>query len=94
MVAQIGGFLGRKGDGDPGATVLWRGLDKLAFITDAFRIFHPTLSSRIIPSWERGSLLPGCRGTKPFRIYDEALDLSRRLVTQGGKYDGSLTFTL
>jgi len=29
MVAQIGGFLGRKGDGDAGATVLWRGLDKL-----------------------------------------------------------------
>ena len=45
MVAQIGGFLGRKGDGDPGATVLWRGLDKLAFITDAFRIFHPALPS-------------------------------------------------
>jgi len=45
MVAQIGGFLGRKGDGDPGATVLWRGLDKLAFITDTFRIFHPALPS-------------------------------------------------
>jgi hypothetical protein len=25
MVAKIGGFLGRKGDGHPGATVLWRG---------------------------------------------------------------------
>lgn len=45
MVAQIGGFLGRKGDGEPGATVLWRGLDKLSFITDAFRIFHPALPS-------------------------------------------------
>ena len=43
MVAQIGGFLARKGDGDPGATVLWRGLDKLSFITDTFRLFHPAL---------------------------------------------------
>ena len=41
MVAKIGGFLGRKGDGHPGATVLWHGLDKLAFITDTLRIFHP-----------------------------------------------------
>ena len=40
-VAKIGGFLGRKGDGSPGATVLWHGLDKLAFITDTLRIFHP-----------------------------------------------------
>ncbi len=43
MVAKIGGFLGRKGDGNPGTTTLWRGLDKLAFITDTFRIFHPAL---------------------------------------------------
>jgi len=43
MVAQIGGFLGRKRDGHPGATVLWRGLDKLSFITDTFRLFHPAL---------------------------------------------------
>jgi len=43
MVAKLGGFLGRKGDGHPGATVLWRGLDRLAFITDTYRIFHPAL---------------------------------------------------
>lgn len=43
MVAKIGGFLGRKNDKDPGATVLWRGLDKLAYITDTFRIFYPAL---------------------------------------------------
>lgn len=45
MVAKIGGFLGRKSDGHPGATVLWRGLDKLGFITDTFRLFHPALPS-------------------------------------------------
>lgn len=45
MVAKIGGFLGRKADGDPGATVLWRGLDKLAYITDTFLVFHPAMPS-------------------------------------------------
>jgi hypothetical protein len=40
-LAKLGGFIGRKGDGDPGPTPLWRGLDKLHFITETFRIFHP-----------------------------------------------------
>jgi len=43
MVAKLGGFVGRKGDGHPGTTVLWRGLDKLAFITDTYTIFLPAL---------------------------------------------------
>ena len=28
-IAQLGGFLGRKGDGEPGVKVLWRGLIRL-----------------------------------------------------------------
>ncbi|NES70158.1 MAG: IS4 family transposase, partial [Okeania sp. SIO2D1] len=28
-IAQLGGFLGRKGDGSPGVKVLWRGLSRL-----------------------------------------------------------------
>jgi len=43
MVAKLGGFLGRKGDGHPGATVLWRGLNRLADITETFAIFHPSI---------------------------------------------------
>ncbi len=43
MVAKLGGFLGRKGDGHPGATVLWRGLNRLADITETFTIFHPSI---------------------------------------------------
>jgi hypothetical protein len=35
--------LGRKGDGHPGATTLWRGLDRLADITSTFAIFHPSI---------------------------------------------------
>lgn len=29
MIASLGGFLGRKGDGEPGNTTLWRGLQRL-----------------------------------------------------------------
>ena len=29
IIAQLGGFLGRKHDGDPGPVVLWRGLKSL-----------------------------------------------------------------
>lgn len=45
MVAKLGGFLGRAGDGHPGATHLWLGLDHLAFVTDTFRIFHSACPS-------------------------------------------------
>jgi hypothetical protein len=43
MVAQLGGFLGRRGDGHPGATVLWRGLNRLTDITETFTLFYPSL---------------------------------------------------
>jgi hypothetical protein len=37
MVATLGGFLGRKGDGEPGATTLWRGLQYLDGIADMWK---------------------------------------------------------
>ena len=40
-IAQLGGFLGRKHDGEPGVQVLWRGLQRLNDIAPAFQIFHP-----------------------------------------------------
>ncbi len=45
MVASLGGFLGRKGDGEPGTKSLWIGLQRLDDITDmwkiAMRVFAP-----------------------------------------------------
>jgi hypothetical protein len=38
-IAKLGGFLGRKGDGEPGAEVLWRGLHSLREITLAYIVF-------------------------------------------------------
>jgi len=43
MVASLGGFLGRKRDGEPGTITLWRGLTKLQVITDTYLLFLPHL---------------------------------------------------
>jgi hypothetical protein len=40
-IAQLGGFLGRKGDGAPGVTVLWRGFQHLVDLTTMYRIMRP-----------------------------------------------------
>lgn len=39
-LAQLGGFLGRKGDGEPGVKVLWRGYARLQDLADAWLIFR------------------------------------------------------
>lgn len=39
-IAKLGGFVGRKGDGYPGVTVIWRGLQRLNDITEAWYIFN------------------------------------------------------
>lgn len=39
-IAKLGGFIDRKGDGYPGVTVIWRGLQRLNDITEAWYIFH------------------------------------------------------
>jgi len=38
-VAQLGGFLGRRSDGHPGAMTLWRGLQRLNDFTRAYLLF-------------------------------------------------------
>jgi hypothetical protein len=38
QIAQLGGFLGRKGDGDPGVTVLWRGLRRLSDLLAGYHL--------------------------------------------------------
>jgi len=39
-IAQLGGFLGRKGDGDPGPITIWRGLLRLHDITKCWELFN------------------------------------------------------
>lgn len=40
-LAQLGGFLARRHDGQPGVTVIWRGWRRLADIASSWLIFHP-----------------------------------------------------
>jgi Transposase DNA-binding/Transposase Tn5 dimerisation domain len=40
-IAQLGGFLGRKSDGEPGAQVLWRGFQRLPDLTLMFAVMSP-----------------------------------------------------
>ena len=37
-IARLGGFLGRKGDGEPGVKVVWRGLRRLAELVAGYRL--------------------------------------------------------
>ena len=40
LLGQLGGHLGRNGDGHPGTEVLWRGMTRLADIRLAYEIYH------------------------------------------------------
>lgn len=41
-IAQLGGFLARKSDGEPGTKTLWRGLQELNAMTKMWQVFHPS----------------------------------------------------
>lgn len=40
-IGQLGGFLARQGDGEPGVKVLWRGWTRLQDIVETWSLFHP-----------------------------------------------------
>jgi hypothetical protein len=40
-IAGLGGFLGRKADGEPGVTTLWRGFQRLHDIVATWQLLHP-----------------------------------------------------
>jgi len=43
LIAQLGGFLARKGDGEPGAKTLWLGLRNIAVFVQGLRFARQTL---------------------------------------------------
>jgi hypothetical protein len=45
-VARLGGFLGRKGDGEPGVRTLWRGYQRLQDLVLGFQLQNPPDSER------------------------------------------------
>lgn len=42
MIATLGGFLGRKGDGEPGVKTIWRGMRRLHDIAATWKLLHST----------------------------------------------------
>ena len=44
-IGQLGGFQGRKHDGEPGVTVLWKGFQHLVDVTAMYRIMRPAPAS-------------------------------------------------
>ena len=41
-MASLGGFLGRKGDGEPGVKTIWLGLRRLDEIAGTWKLFRIT----------------------------------------------------
>lgn len=48
MVASLGGFLGRKGDGDPGTQTLWLGLQRLDDITATWKLMAVNFAPHLL----------------------------------------------
>ena len=46
-IAQLGGFLGRKSDGQPGVKTIWRGLRRLHDIAATWQLLHAPLPSQV-----------------------------------------------
>lgn len=42
LVARLGGFIGRKQDGQPGVTVLWKGFQRLPDLTLMYKLLRPS----------------------------------------------------
>ena len=40
-LAKLGGFLGRKGDGEPGVKVIWKGLNELNIVLEHYKYLSP-----------------------------------------------------
>ncbi|MGO8926285.1 MAG: IS4 family transposase [Limisphaerales bacterium] len=47
MTASLGGFLGRKIDGEPGTQTLWLGLQRLDDITEAWKVFSQLVNQTV-----------------------------------------------
>ena len=48
MVAGLGGFLGRKGDGDPGTKTLWLGLEHLVDLAAMWKFMVTTYAPHLL----------------------------------------------
>ena len=54
MMASLGGFLGRKSDGEPGTQTLWLGLQRLDDLTAMWKLLTHTAHSPPVSSRRYG----------------------------------------
>ena len=54
-IAQLGGFVGRKRDGEPGVSVLWKGFQHLVDVAAMYRIMRPVPAPRSRASQNKDS---------------------------------------
>lgn len=55
-IAQLGGFLGRKSDGEPGVKTIWRGLRRLHDIAHTWKLSHPCVPVVNSPSVKKDAI--------------------------------------
>jgi Transposase Tn5 dimerisation domain len=55
LVASLGGFLGRKGDGEPGTQTLWLGLQRLDDIAAMWKLLTPRFTRLLCPAEDMGN---------------------------------------
>jgi len=80
MIASVGGFLGRKGDGEPGTTAMWRGLQYLEAITGAYTTFKSVHGARASP---KATVL---------RVGNSRVELGRVGLTTRSMWDSQFDF--
>lgn len=50
-IACLGGFMARKGDGQPGVTVLWRGWTRLQDLVSMWKLLHPSIPYKVLKNY-------------------------------------------
>jgi hypothetical protein len=58
MLAALGGHLGRKSDGQPGTTYIWRGIQTLDIVTEAYKAFCPAYHDEVTDKPDQVSRSP------------------------------------
>jgi hypothetical protein len=48
LIARLGGFLGRKGDGEPGAKTIWLGLKEVHVAAKTLKLYEPAVTTAVV----------------------------------------------